>query len=480
MIPSLPSTLRALALIALAGCSTGTLTTASEPTSDPPDDPWALDEDGGPYPDDEGKEGVPLPLEDGGPKLPDPEARPEDAGEPPDPPAPPPEDAGDIVEPFDAGAPAVDAGAPAADAGAVSPVGPALPALLPRYLTVFSRRPADNAPDPAIENLLVALIQRAVPGSRIRVAVYHFTRDGVADALIAARARGVDVRVLLDGAVRAALDDPDDGSDATVAASLILGLGRSRVTLCQAPGSACLGTGIMHHKTFLFSDVGGGSRNVVVQASHNLTGGQVHRHNNAVVIRGDSQLFAAYERTFEQQRRDQVQLDYYRVSSGDFATRAYFFPRAHGDTAVSVIDNVSCAGGGRIRVAMAFFTDARLEVARALRRRRAAGCSVEAVIGDQTIRVGRRVLRELRDGGVTVTLYPGRSGGWGLHSKYLLVDARYAGSAARRQLVFTGSHNWTGSALRANDETMLRLDHDSVFNAFMDDWTHVRDSARRR
>ena len=240
------------------------------------------------------------------------------------------------------------------------------------------------------------------------------------------------------------------------------------------------GTGIMHHKTFLFSDVGGGSRSVVVQSSHNLTGGQVHRHNNAVVIRGDSRLFAAYEATFEQQRRDAVQPDYYRATAGSFATRAYFFPRARGDTAVAVIDNVDCAGGGRIRAAMAFFTDARLEVARALRRRREAGCSVEVVVGDEGIRIGRRALREMRDGRVTVTLYPGRAGGWGLHSKYLLVDARYNGSSARRQLVFTGSHNWTGSALRQNDETMLRIDNDSVFNAFMDDWTHVRDSARRR
>ena len=475
-------------LLAGMGCSEGTVSgpptedAGTDPsTKDAGEDPWAADEDGGPYPDDIGPEDFPLPPDDAGPKGSDPAMTwPEDAGEPPDPPAPLPEDGGDPPVPpvVDAGVPVVDAGRPVVDAGV--PPAPALPALLPRFSAVFSRRSLDNQPDAAIEDLLVALIDRAVAGSRIRVAVYTFTRGRVTEALVRAAQRSVDVRVLLDGQVRATVDDPNDGTGVTEAASLIVGLGRSRVTLCRAPGSACLGVGIMHHKTYLFSDVGGGSRNVVVQASHNLTEGQMHRHNNAVIIRGDSQLFAGYERTFEQQRRDVVQLDYYRTADGNFPARAYFFPRPTGDTAVSVIDNVSCAGAARIRVAMAFFTNARLEVARALARRQRAGCDVQAVIGDDSIRVGRTVLRTLRDNGVRVTLYPRRPGNWGLHSKYLLIDARYNGSAAHRRLVFTGSHNWTGSALRENDETMVRVDDGAVFDGFMADWGHVRDSARRR
>lgn len=464
-------------LLAGMGCAEGRVSgPPPEDTGarDADKDPWAEDEDGGPYPDDIGPEDFPFPKEDAGPKGSDPSMTwPEDAGEPPDPPPPLPEDGGDPPVP-----PVVDAGGAIVDAGV--PSTPPLPALLPRFSAVFSRRSADNQPDTAIEDLLVGLIDRAVAGSRIRVAVYAFTRGRVTEALVRASQRGVDVRVILDGLVRATVDDPNDGTGVTEAASLIVGLGRSRVTICRAPGSACLGVGIMHHKTYLFSDVGGGSRNVVVQASHNLTEGQMHRHNNAVIIRGDSQLFAGYERTFEQQRRDVVQSDYYRTADGNFPARAYFFPRPSGDTAVSVIDNVSCTGGARIRVAMAFFTNARLEVARALARRQRAGCDVQAVIGDDSIRVGRTVLRTLRDNGVRVTLYPRRAGNWGLHSKYLLIDAGYAGSTAHRRLVFTGSHNWTGSALRENDETILRVDDGAVFDGFMADWGHVRDSARRR
>ena len=41
----------------------------------------------------------------------------------------------------------------------------------------------------------------------------------------------------------------------------------------------------MHHKTFLFSALEDGSRNVVMQASHNLTTTQLSLHNNAVIVR---------------------------------------------------------------------------------------------------------------------------------------------------------------------------------------------------
>ncbi len=340
----------------------------------------------------------------------------------------------------------------------------------PRFQVVFSQRPEGNGRDPTLESTLLEMIGRALSGSRVRVAMYNFTRSNVAQALIAAHRRGVDVRVVLDGDAHLLAT--------SVVPALITGLGRNRVTSCGAPGTACLGTGIMHHKTFLFSALNDGSRSVVVQTSHNLTAAQLRRHNDALIIRGDSRLFAAYERTFEDQRRDIVRSNYYRIQDGHFRTRAYFFPRPAGDTMVSIVNNVDCSDGGRIRVAMAIFANARLEVARALAGRQQAGCTVEAVIGSAGIAPGRDVLATLREMGVGVTLYPLRSG-WALQSKYLLIDARYAGSTAPRRLVFTGSHNWSGPALRTNDETLLRIDNAGVYNAYLSNWNAVRSSATR-
>lgn len=340
----------------------------------------------------------------------------------------------------------------------------------PTFETVFSHRDATNARSTAIEDRLVQLIDMAVPGSRIRVAIYTFTRGAPSAALVRAAARGVDVRIVLDGDA--------DTTSGTEVPTLVAGLGAGNVHVCDAPGTACVGSGIMHHKTFLFSELSDGSRNVVVQASHNLTTTQLTMHNNAVIIRGDAALFAAYEHTWNDLFRDVEMPDYYRIDDGDLATRVYFFPRpSGGDTSVSILDNVTCDGTARIRVAMAFFTNARSAVADALAARAREGCDVRVVAGDAEIPIGTTVASTLTGAGVQLTRYPERTAGWSLHSKYMVIDARYAGSTAHRRLVFTGSHNWTGPALTINDETQLRVEDDAVFDAFMTDWAHVRASA---
>jgi phosphatidylserine/phosphatidylglycerophosphate/cardiolipin synthase-like enzyme len=373
-------------------------------------------------------------------------------------------DSGVVVPPMDSGV-IVDTGVPPRDTG-VPPVDTGIP-MQPRFSAVFSTRVASSAQSTAVEDTIVTLIRQAMPGSRIRIAIFNFSRNNVSAELVAAFRRGVDVRIVLDGGT------PSDPG--TEVPALRAGLGADRVTVCDAPGTSCIGSGIMHHKTFLFSQLSDGSRNVVVQASHNLTTSQLTMHNNAVIVRGDDALFAGYESVWEDLRRDVENPNYYRIIDGMFDTRAYFFPRASGDTVVSILDNASCDATSRIRVAMAFFTDARIAIAQALARRAREGCSVSVVIGNGEIPAGSSVLSTLRAAGVVVTLYPTRTNGWGLHSKYLLIDAPYTGM--RRQLVFTGSHNWTGPALDTNDESLLKLEDATLFNTYLNDWNHVRNAA---
>lgn len=442
-------------------------------------DPDAADPDPGSkgdYEEGEGDDGVDPQLEkgDGGPgeDVPPeedvPEPPPEDTPEPPvmEPPMSPP-----VEPPVDPPVDPSDAGAPTGmDASSLPPVNTAPP---PRFTVVFSRRPASGAVDSAVENAMVNLIRHAAPGAQVRVAMYTFTRYRVAAELInAARMRGVDVRVVLDGHMRTAAG--------TEAPRLIAGLGRDRATLCGAPGTSCVGTGIQHDKFITVSALDDGSRNVVAVASHNFTNGQLRKHNNLVIVRNDVGLHRAYVRTFDLMRVDLPVRNAYRFEDGDGdGLRAYFFPRDDGeDTLVSILENVRCDSTSRVRLAMAFFTNARVGVAEALAQLRRDGCSVSVVIGNAGIPAGTRVLSTLRRAGVRVTLYPARTMGWSLHSKYLLIDAPYADSAGRhRTLVFTGSHNYTGGALTANDENLLRIEHPSVFNAFLADWARVRAAA---
>lgn len=63
-----------------------------------------------------------------------------------------------------------------------------------------------------------------------------------------------------------------------------------------------------------------------------------------------------------------------------------------------------------------------------------------------------------------------------VHSKYLLIEGGYDG-VADQQLVFTGSHTYTLSALQQNDEALLKYDDPQVYDAYRSDFWRLRDHA---
>ncbi|GAA2257444.1 hypothetical protein GCM10010145_27190 [Streptomyces ruber] len=91
----------------------------------------------------------------------------------------------------------------------------------------------------AIRTRLLELTGAALPGSTVTVAVYHLWETTVADALAAAAARGVHVRVLLDGS--SVTDRPANTAYRRLAAALGTDRRkRSYVATCPADRS-CLG-----------------------------------------------------------------------------------------------------------------------------------------------------------------------------------------------------------------------------------------------
>jgi hypothetical protein len=334
----------------------------------------------------------------------------------------------------------------------------------------FSRPTIDNPIDTTLEDVLVSLLALAEPGSRVRVALYEWDRVAMVAPFVEASLRGVDVRIVLD----------DINADEPAVAELASSLPAGAVTLC--PGGACIGTGINHNKVFLFERLSDGSENVVVQSSANLRASQLRQHNNMVVARNDALLFAGYLSYWQDLQAQQSNPDYYRTVDGDedahpYPLRAFFFPRADGDgdTIENALELVTCSNGARIRVAMAFFTDARIAIASQLARLQGDGCDVRVVIrnaGDPA--PGDAVVALLQTAGIETVLYPTLSGQRRLHSKVLLIDAIYNDSAAPRRIVFTGSHNYTGGALNRNDEVLLRIEDDTLYEGFLQHWTDIR------
>ena len=69
--------------------------------------------------------------------------------------------------------------------------------------------------------------------------------------------------------------------------------------------------------------------------------------------------------------------------------------------------------------------------------------------------------------------------GVGVHSTYLLVDAPYYDGTSRK-LVWTGSHNYSYSALRRNDEVLLKIRDRGIYQAFLQNWRLMRNRITSR
>jgi HKD family nuclease len=411
------------------------------------------------------------------------------------------DDGADAPPTDDLGAVDTDLSEPVADA-----------AVAPHLEAFFNVPKADGTPDATLENKIIELIDGTPKGARIRISMYQWNRTKVATHLADAYDKGVDVQLVLDKQANevkpAARPAPSHDADADVAginddvanededagttpvsdpdepvvaakkttmnaAVTILQqrLPASAITFCTRGDGSCQGTHIDHNKIYMFSTTGGAHK-VVVQSSANLTTHLLH--NNLVISRNDNELYTAYVHYFEHLQAKKLNLDFYRSEPGEH-TIAYYFPRAHGDTIVSILDNVHCTSNSHIRIAMAFFTADRHAIADRLVALQHDGCDVKVNMRHAGTDVSASIIKTLRNGHVDVATYPDQHGA-NIHSKYLIVDSAYAtgGKYPHRQLVWTGSHNYTGGALRENDEALLRVDNKSVFDGFTHNWNVMR------
>jgi len=104
----------------------------------------------------------------------------------------------------------------------------------------------------------------------------------------------------------------------------------------------------------------------------------------------------------------------------------------------------------------------RIAIAEELRRLADEGSTVRVVHGVMDERIRRHLLAgtriELR------ALNAGHLRGR-IHSKYMLIEGTYAGVSSARWVI-TGSHNYTQTSLRRNDEVLLRLDLGAIYDQY--------------
>lgn len=359
---------------------------------------------------------------------------------------------------------------------------------------VFNDPTGSDAEQMAIMNKITKAIDGTKRGAIIRMAMFSFTIEAFADKLIAARKRGVTVRLILDDHARY------PAWDRMVAA---LGSDPRKANYAVACHGACLTENepsYMHTKVYMFSKTGGVS-NVVIVASANPTYFQARRGwNNGYTLVGDQVLYDAFERNFEMMAYGARKVKqpttspnaYFTATSGKY--KVYFFPKsgvgASNDPVYGILGNIRCTGlapgygsGGRttIKIAMYQWSILRVRLAERIWALDDQGCKV-TIMFDPT-RVDPGVLGALmkkggRHGGPTIV--PAATDenedsvvDQMVHDKYMLINGVYAGDTSAK-VVFTGSANWTNNALHYNDEFMLRIWDSKVYDAFAKHWDKVR------
>ncbi|HEY1549813.1 MAG TPA: phospholipase D-like domain-containing protein [Kofleriaceae bacterium] len=340
------------------------------------------------------------------------------------------------------------------------------------FQTFFDVPLVDGTIDHTLENKIIDVIGMMAPHSELHMSMFHFNQQKVADAIIAAyTTNDIHPHIIIDREVNLV-----DGSLRDAIQSLQKALPADAIVQCTRGKGSCIGDGIDHNKLYAFSELTDGSKNVVVQTSENLVDKPLH--NNMVIDRDDPQLYTGYVAYWEQMKKHapdaDPDLDFYTTVDGDH-TIAYFFPRETGDTIVSVLDHVKCTSASTLRIAMAFWDDGRIAIANKLGDLEDHGCDVRVLMRHAGPQDSQTVIDTLRKHHIPVGLYPDQHDA-NIHSKYMAIDSKYdtGGTYEHRQLVFTGSHNYLGSSLRKNDETLLRVDDPDVFAAFMDNWKTIR------
>lgn len=293
----------------------------------------------------------------------------------------------------------------------------------------------------------VRAVGDAEPGAVLSVATPRLDDAAVVTALLAAHARGVAVRVLLDGGAR------------TEREQLLLG------ALGEDPAAAswvrpAVTDGPASRASFLLADRTGGTTGLAITGSTALDDTGTTTLADALLTSSDG-LHAALLATFD------------RLTAGGaapssaapvFAGGGYqltTFPVAGGDPVLEALRPVGCrrATGARnrdgrtqVRVSVNGFSGRRgAAIAERLAGKARLGCDVRVIAGPWT---GRGVERTLTKAGVRVLRAP-------TTQTLLLVDGRY-GRHGDRQVTWTGSAHWGDTGLTAPAHTLRVVDTETL------------------
>lgn len=345
----------------------------------------------------------------------------------------------------------------------------------------FARPQESGGVDHTLLYRLKAMIDGCPPGETIRTTIYSLTVLYMKDALIAAKNRGCTVYVMHNGAQKGL----------TVPEQLAAGIGTTHHWSGegQTDDNGCLGDGPgtdCHVKLMLFTkttDPYGVLRsNVVWWGSSNMSfASGSNQANDGMAVYGDQTLYDNVRINYWAKLWDEIPAagnDFYKgtlangkIPSGiDAEVTFYCSPEQQVDLWVERLSETRFDGGNpEIYLSIDKIHFSRVAVADELIRLRGLGAHVQVIGGNGTDEFEDSMRSRLIAGGVFIKDAP-------IHDKLVIVNSAYGNSNVRRKVVFGGSHNLTLSALKDNDEVIVKMFNSDVYDACKAHhdylWTH--------
>ena len=279
----------------------------------------------------------------------------------------------------------------------------------------------------------------------IHIASFEFDLTPVAEALIAARQRGVDVRWVT---------DDENGLDADEDP------GHGQFAMLQAAGIEVRSderSALMHNKFWIFD------RQTVWTGSTNITGSGIFKQNNNALVIHSPQLAEIYEAEFDEMWNGQFgprspsQLDTQAavVNGSNMVVVFTSEDSALEDAIIPVVLGAQSS----IRFLAFSFTD--YPLAQAMIDRAAAGVSAAGVYEKFGSETDAAEMDTILCGGVPVR-QDGNSGF--MHNKLIIIDDR---------IVITGSLNFSTNAEDNNDENVIIIDNPEIAQLYVQEFDRI-------
>jgi phosphatidylserine/phosphatidylglycerophosphate/cardiolipin synthase-like enzyme len=294
----------------------------------------------------------------------------------------------------------------------------------------------------SIEGKLIEKINAAT--NSIHIAAFEFGLTPVAEALVAARQSGVDVRWITDDENGLEADEePDRGQFAILQDADIEVKADARSAL-------------MHNKFIIFD------QQTVWTGSTNFTTSAIFQQNNNVIVVHSPEVAAMYEREFFEMwdgqfgpKSPSMADSQASIVNGTFV-QVYFSPE---DDVLDRIIPIVAGAQSNVRFLAFSFTD--YPLAKTMIDRYAAGVDVAGVYEKTGSETEGAELRTFWCAHVPV-----RQDGNPrfLHDKLIIVDNR---------VVITGSFNFSNNATDNNDENVIIIDNPGIAALYMEEFARV-------